>query len=464
MRTIFLVNPISGRGHLDSYARLYSKALVELGYRVVLIAETDGGTRQFLARNTAARQNLFSFVSFAQAADARPGADERAAPSARNTALHRALSVRREEGMIGIVLRLGRIALSLIPRSLRRSFFGFTRKVLLRFSSFRWARQLLESLLPDAGRISFQTMGRYFPGARIVSQQHLPDLVIYLYLDMMGETPRSVAALDAADSVAWTGILFHPRVARSPEAETETYFKSRTARGGIFLVPPAIDIYAKTLPHLQFTLVPDVADLELAAAPPPIAQAIRSRAAGRKIVLQVGTIAPHKGTTTLLDVIGRADSERFFFVFVGEVHWQSFGADEKRLRAFYAKPPENVLVHDGYLAEERDYNSLIAACDMIYAVYRDFNSSSNSLTKAAGLRRPILVAKDSLMGERVIKSGIGLLATDGDADEILAALESLAASPTDNFGFDRHMDEYSLDRLKLVLADALPGWIEASSG
>ena len=57
MKSIFLVNPFSNRGHLDAYARLYSRALLELGYRVVLVAEATGvgsglGQVVMLARNT----------------------------------------------------------------------------------------------------------------------------------------------------------------------------------------------------------------------------------------------------------------------------------------------------------------------------------------------------------------------------------------------------------------------------
>ena len=64
MKSIFLVNPVSGRGHLDSYARLYARALLELGYRVVLVAEADGGASAYLARNSAELMPSFSFVSF----------------------------------------------------------------------------------------------------------------------------------------------------------------------------------------------------------------------------------------------------------------------------------------------------------------------------------------------------------------------------------------------------------------
>jgi hypothetical protein len=114
------------------------------------------------------------------------------------------------------------------------------------------------------------------------------------------------------------------------------------------------------------------------------------------------------------------------------------------------------------MADERDYNSLVAACDIVYAVYSGFNSSSNSLTKAAGLKRPILTAKNSLMGERVLAHGIGLAVAGNDANEILAGLERLRTSKDDDFRFDSYADQHSLDELKSIMAEALPVWMVGS--
>jgi glycosyltransferase involved in cell wall biosynthesis len=323
-------------------------------------------------------------------------------------------------------------------------------------------RALRQFLFPNAGRILFISLIHHVQNAASVLGNRRPDLVFFLYLDMMAEEPANTAALDSIGGWPWAGIQFHPRLRESPEARIEQYFKSKTARGGLFLVPNAVDIYAKAAPRLRFQLVPDVADLELAAELPSVAKQIQSSAAGRTIVLLVGTIAPHKGVMTLLDVVAKADPQRFFFALVGEVYWHSFGNDVRQLRDFYAQPPENVVVHDGYMADERDYNSLVAACDIVYAVYSGFNSSSNSLTKAAGLKRPILTAKNSLMGERVLAHGIGLAVAGNDANEILAGLERLRTSKDDDFRFDSYADQHSLDELKSIMAEALPVWMVGS--
>ena len=457
MKSIFLVNSISGQGHLDSYARLYSRALIELGYRVTLVAATDGGTSAYLARNKIDQSN-FSFVSFSAAA----GISDEDAGRARLNAIKRMRLVWEEESAVGILRRLivvpRRIAGRLVPAPIHNGWRT------LKLTTSNWlvqvpaARALRKFLFPDAGRILFMTLLRQVEKAIALSGGEPPDLVFYLYLDMMAEGASSVVALDTVGGWPWAGIRFHPGLKEPTEARIEGYFGSSAARGGLFLVPNAVELYANATPRLKFLLAPDVADLELADELPSIAKQVRSRAAGRTIVLLVGTVAPHKGVTTLLDVIARADPQRFFFALVGEVYWHSFGSDELRLRDFYAQAPENVLTHDGYVADERDYNSLVAACDIIYAVYSGFNSSSNSLTKAAGLKRPILATRNSLMGDRVLAHGIGLAATSNDANDILASLERLGASKND-FSFISYAGQHSLDELKSTMTEVLPLWI-----
>jgi glycosyltransferase involved in cell wall biosynthesis len=454
MKTIFLVNPISGRGHLDAYARLYSRAFIELGYRVVLIAETDAGTSAHLARNSVAQRDAFSFISFAEASKG----------AVRKSSARKAQLVWQQEGPAGILRRLvdlpRRGARALLPEFILSSWLALRREAFSKLSHIRAVGTLRKCFFPDAGRVSLKTMGQHIQNVS-TSRAISPDLIFFLYLDLMAEGRSSVAALDAVDPVPWAGILFHPKLVRSPQSKIEGYFTSHNARGGIFLVPSAIEVYAKAAPQLKFFQAPDVADLELALEPPPMANQIRRLAAGRTIILQIGTITPHKGIVTLLDVIAKADPRRFFFALVGEVYWQHFGRDEQRLRDFYVQTPENVLVQEGYVSEESEYNSLITACDIIYAVYDGFDSSSNSLTKAAGLRRPIVAAKGTLMGERIVSSEIGTVVTSGDVDDILVALECMASRSIDSFGFDRYLDQHSLEELKAVLAKGLSLWLAA---
>jgi hypothetical protein len=452
---LFLINPISARGHLDAYARLYSAALLANGHRVVLIARTDGGVRDYLMRAHRDLAGGFRFISIEEA-------DARAPSPAPVGAIYpdrselpawkRGLLVWREEGFKGVARR----ALVVPKRALLESLSPQVVEW-LRSQRKGWVLNFYRLLNADVGRFSFITVVRAVEGAQMIIGRK-PDLVINLYLDIMGEHKRSVAALDSLSDAPWVGILFHPRRAKNRNLREEAYFSSRNARGAVFLVPEAIAPYHAARPHLNFALAPDVADLELALEPHPLAEGVRNRAGGRKIILQIGSITPHKGIMTLLDVIAEADPKRFFFALFGEVHWESFGAEQCRLRAFYAAPPENVMLHEGYIEDERDYNTVISACDIIYAVYENFNSSSNSLTKAAGLQRPILVSQGTLMGERVVAANLGLAVQAGDAANILNGIDAITQNQFGRFDYGSYARAHSLEQLKTVLADALPRW------
>jgi hypothetical protein len=446
MKLILLVNPISGRGHLDAYARLYSRALIELGYRVILLAEADGDTTNYLARNNPGLVSSFSFASFDRA-----------------RYLRRALVIWQEEGIFGLLTRCIRVPLrglsSITPQPIQSQVNWIGRAAARRLLRTPLARALRLPLYFNSGRIRFRTLLRHVDKTLAMPKYPVPDLIVFLYLDLLTEEKRDTAALDQPGVPPWIGILFHPRLAQNADTRIEGYFKSRNARGGVFLIPSAVPAYAKATPHLHFALAPDVADLELSATPSKLATEMRERARDRTIVLQIGSITAHKGIDTLLDVIAAADPSRFFFAFIGKVYWDTFAEQKHRIRSFYGRPPENVYLSQHYIENERDYNSIIAASDIIYAVYQGFGSSSNSLTKAAGFRRPILVSENSLMGDRVLHFNIGSAAPEGDASTILEKLGWLAAQPKDKFGFSAFDEEQSLEALKQVLADALPSWL-----
>lgn len=319
---------------------------------------------------------------------------------------------------------------------------------------------LLYRIATRHGQISFERyVGAISEFTRITGDT--PELVVFLYLDMMQRSAAAVRQLETMRSTDWVGILFHPR-ALTASQPVERYFSARNSRGGIFLVPSAVERYSHSLPDQKFIQVPDVADLEVATAPPRWITDLRSRAAARTVVLLVGSIAPQKGIVGFIEVVRLADPSRIFFAVVGEPLWDSFGDQREYVQSFFAKPPENVFTKFGYLESEADYNALICACDIIYAVYQGFNSSSNSLTKAAGFQRRILVADGTLMGQRVLEARIGDVAPETNPEAIHAALQRLAKRPATDFDFDVYAARHSLEALKKVLAEALPRWLNAA--
>jgi len=453
--TILLVNPISRRGHLDAYARLYARAFLELGCRVLLMARGDAGAAAYIARCGGDLAGRFRYVALGGAAP--DGSD----PSDRSglSALRRARLVWQEEGPGGVLERLltigaGRLSRLRPARTAGRDGAG----------GAGWAARLHRRLFPDARRVGFVPWVRRI-AALEAAQGVRADLVFFLYLDLMGQGRRNRKALSRRLHSPWSGILFHPREADAVEREgVEGYFRTRSASGALFLVPRLVEAYERALPGLCIVSGPDVADTELPDTRFGLAEALRRRAGDRVVVSQLGVLRPHKGVMDLLAVIERADPARYFFALVGQVEWEGFGSDEPRLRRFWDAPPANVLTHAGYVDDERDYNSLIEATDVIYAVYRDFNDSSNSLTKAAAFRRPVLVSEGTLMAQRVLAVNIGATAPSAQPEAILAALEALSQRPRESFGFDAYAAEHSLEALKDTLAAALPRWCGAAVG
>lgn len=287
-----------------------------------------------------------------------------------------------------------------------------------------------------------------------------PALVFFLYLDMMGEDREGCCHLAQHLDAPWAGILFHPRyTGKRNGADLECYFRCPNARGAAFLNPHSVARYNKKLPDLRFGVLPDVTDTSISTQRVELVSRLHARANGRTIVLLIGSLASHKGLIPLIETVRRADPHRFFFAIIGEVFWHTYGEREQELRQFAANPPENCLFQVGYIEDERELNAIIAATDILYAVYTGFRDSSNSLTKAANFEKPLLVSNQYLMGERVELYKIGATVRYGDIDGILAALEMLRDRPRSEFGFAAYRRDHSLEVLKQGLADLVAQWI-----
>ncbi|MBY5766740.1 glycosyltransferase family 4 protein [Rhizobium leguminosarum] len=435
--TIYLVNPISGHGHLDAYARLYARALTELGHQVVLIAPSDSGIIAYLERNAPAAVKSFCFFSFDALDDELRSRSNN--PRADLSTFARARLVLAEEGLSGIHDRLrvysSRVVMRLFPTI--GTFLGLDR---------------------SNPRISFAPFPARIRLAREWSNLS-EGLIFFLYLDMMAEDQQSLDALNGDDVLPWGGILFHPRSGECLGLKgPEQYLLTSKARGALFLVPEAAEDYRLACDTLSVAVVPDVADLEPADEPSAVAQSIRAKAGARTVVLQIGTLTPHKGILDLLEVIPRADPQRFFFAFVGKVYHETFGDDAGRIRDFFSNPPENVLMYNGFIDDERDYNSVVASADIAFAVYRNFPSSSNILTKAAEFNIPLLVSDRYMMGRLIREYDIGIAVPEGNPDLILTALITAAEREWPAENFQAYVGERSIERLKMVLGEAIRTW------
>ena len=143
-----------------------------------------------------------------------------------------------------------------------------------------------------------------------------------------------------------------------------------------------------------------------------------------------GTIGKSKNLAQWYDLIQVADASRWYFVQIGEVLRDNLSEEDiNALQNIEANHPENLYRHAEYLSQEQDFNAVIQAADIVFAVYRDFKISSNMLGKAARFKKPLVVADDYLMGERVRRYQIGYTALQDDAAGMLQALNRCIDRP-----------------------------------
>ena len=143
-----------------------------------------------------------------------------------------------------------------------------------------------------------------------------------------------------------------------------------------------------------------------------------------------GTIGKSKNLAKWYELIQIPDASRWYFVQIGEVLRDNLSAEDiNALQNIEANHLENLYRHTEYLSHEQDFNAVIQAADIVFAVYRDFKISSNMLGKAARFKKPLVVADDYLMGERVRRYQIGYTALQDDAAGMLQALNRCIDRP-----------------------------------
>ena len=435
---VFLYNPISGQGHLDSYARLYAEACLRLGHRVVLISKDCAGISEYLTGVLPLHQMTeFFWLSFEKLDN--PIAATQPAASYR-------LSFQR---IIKTMLRRIRSICLMFIKLIYHyvSLFAPTYCDFVRRPSD-----------PNYGRIKYSLIADRLCRACEIANLS-PDVLFILYLDLMTHDLREIELFDKSLECGWAGILFHPVLPSANYVPPEQLFASSMLKGLIYLMPSSVNFYRELFPHLHFTLAPDVAVTETHDSTTLLERKLLSLAGPRKIVLMIGALGAYKGVIRFLQLIAAAQHDNLFFALVGEVSWSSFDSEEQCIiRSFYQNPPENVFLHDSYLEDERVYNSLIRASSVIYAVYKTSSGSANSLTKSAFFRRPILVSNQSYIGELVKDAGIGLAVPPDDLNEIYRGVTTLVQDRLSDANYARFSERNSMSMLELALESALAKW------
>lgn len=279
-----------------------------------------------------------------------------------------------------------------------------------------------------------------------------PDLVFipyldgYFYLDH-GRFPKvKTWLLDSLFPFAWAGLLVHPEYL--PAAATTVLVKSEQCKRLFLLDERYVERLASQHGVRHMERLPDFADSRTGTLPEELA-ALFADAPGLKVV-SLGHMARRKGVLTLLDMAQvTAETGTMSALALGKFDPLSFSAGEwERLQSVREHPPANVRLWMEALPDEAIFNAVIAAADVVYIGYLDFPHSSNLLTKAAQLRKPVLASREGVIGERVVEYGLGEVFDPENVREGLAALEKLRAFQFDEERMAAFLEAHSEDRLR----------------
>lgn len=255
--------------------------------------------------------------------------------------------------------------------------------------------------------------------------------------------------------VPWAGLCITPSnpLEQQWQKKIPSYYALSQYRGTCFLDEAAVHSHRNYFPEKHFAFLPDITETDLPAGPNPIANEITRLAGGRCIVFMGGSIGKQKNIENWASLILNLDPAKWYFVQVGRINHSSLTTEDKKaLHSLRQRQPQNLFIHPDYMPDETSFNAVIAAADVIFAVYRDFYRSSNMLSKAAYFEKPILVADRCLMGERVVKYGIGLAVPATNAERIAEGLLSLAKLEELPTKFANYRSVFSRTEFDLSLA------------
>lgn len=213
---------------------------------------------------------------------------------------------------------------------------------------------------------------------------------------------------------------------------------------------------------------PDVTDASLPDRPYALAEEIRRKAAGRKIIGLIG-LERRKGMLNLLRVAAKARELRlpWYFACAGRFQRGEYSAEEQALldrvaRQAAAGEIDNVHFNPaaGRIPEEADFNSIFTTFDVAWAAYEGFEGSSGTLGKAAAFNIPCIATAGECIGHRVEAYRTGLTIPEGDSDRALEAIRRILDGrdwedrPL-NGDYARFRDDHGIARLETLLGGLL---------
>jgi len=434
-KSILIYNPLSNVGHFDSWCAIFVKSLLTTGWSVCVVTKNS--------------QKLFDIANYEIDID-----------SSR-------LLILDENSVIK-----------------DNFYFNFCREVLNKIKIFEFleriqfpikpsplndARSFLKRVNNYCARMITKGLNKIFQPKLIISATNVqafandinlaikrlgtpPNVVINMYVDLYAPDSDVWEIFAESMQYKWVGIhmdMTHTLVNRP-------YWKSAALKTIFTINEPAPTASGSDFKGMNYQWLPDVTDISLPVTPSQITMQIQKRANGRNIIFLGGAIGGTKNLSLWSELVFKADKFKWFFVQIGKIDYGTLsGADLAGLQQLLAAKYENFYYSDDYLPDEAVFNEIVSKSAVVWGVYRDFDRSSNILTKAALFSKPIVVSKNYLMGKRVNQYKIGCAVSETDVNDVLDAMDWLIAHPVSADNFKNYAAVYSTQALTEKLDQCL---------
>lgn len=181
-------------------------------------------------------------------------------------------------------------------------------------------------------------------------------------------------------------------------------------------------------------LFPDITDESAPDSEQPFARQIQATAQGRKVIGLIG-LERRKGVVTLLQAadLARAAGEPWLFVLAGTIRLEEYSWSEQEfIKQHIQRSSERPAGHNVLFADELKpvpdgpaYNGVMSTFDILHTAYHDFDGSSNVLTKAAVLHKPVISTQSGCIGHRTDAYQLGISIPQGDAQAYIQAIYAI---------------------------------------
>lgn len=293
------------------------------------------------------------------------------------------------------------------------------------------------------------------------------DNIFFLWLDSYLYPGVSGFIVDLIFRHKWAGLYFHPNHFRTTKDRIHKLINPSSALQSsncrmvaVLDENVKVDI-EKYISKKNIAVFPDITNEENSYTKTKLRKDIELKAKGRPIIGLFGSLEKRKGILSIIKVINNYESNKYFYILQGPLYESTFTDNElKEVKQFIKDPPENCKILNKSIPDGNQFNCLMNVCDILYLVYINFYHSSNMLTKAALLRKTVIVSKGHLMEERVNKYKLGVAVDNEDITLQLKAINNLLKSEDLNNKklfpkFGEYLEMHSYEKLMQTLNNNL---------